>query len=125
MVIVKTSGDNVLLYNVNTRAVDVLKKRGNYPQDASVDAGNQVVYWVNFDPFSSEHNIMRTSYANETTDLNITYSGTLEIAQDQHNLYVLDVSNETLHKYNKSTWEKVESINLPNRTRGIEVSFGK
>ena len=124
MVIVKTSGDNILRYNVKTRAVDVLKERGNYPQDASVDADNQVVYWVNFDPFGSKHYIMRTSYANETTDLNITYSGTLEIAQDEHNLYVLDVSNETLHKYNKSTWEKVDSTNLPSGTRGIEVSFG-
>lgn len=125
MVIVKTSGDNILRYNVKTRALDVLKRRGNYPQDASVDADNQMVYWVNFDPFSSNHNIMRTSYANETTDLNITYSGTIEIAQDERNLYVLDVSNETMDRYNKSTWEKLGSINLPNGTRGIEVSFGK
>ena len=125
LIIGKTIGDNILRYNVDTKALDVLKTRGDYPQDVSVDARNQIVYWVNFDPFSSKHSIMSTSYAKETTDLNITYGNTIEIAQDEHNLYVLDVSNETMHKYNKSSWESMGRMHLPSGTRGIEVSFGK
>lgn len=125
LVIVKTSGDNILRFNVETKALNTLKGRGNYPQDVSVDAENGVVYWVNFQPFGIKHNIMSTSYAGETTDLNITYTGIIEIAQDVDNLYVLDVVDEIIYKYNKRTWGKMGSIEVPSGTRGIEVAFGK
>ena len=125
LVIVRTGGDNILRFNVETKSLDVLKRRGNYPQDVSVDGNNGVVYWVNFDPFGVKHNIMSTSYAGETTDLNITYTGTIEIAQDVDNLYVLDVFNETIYRYNKRTLEQMGSIDVPSGTRGIEVAFGE
>ena len=125
MVIVKTIGDNVVRYNVETKSLHVLKRRGNYPQDLSVDADNGMVYWVDFDPFGRKHSIMSTSYANQTTDLNITFFGTIEIAQDKDHLYVLDVMNEIVYKYRKRTWKKMGSIDVPSGTQGIEIAFGE
>ena len=125
LVIVKTSGDNIVRYDIETGELDVLKGRDDFPQDVSVDGDNSIVYWVNYNSDASNYKIMSTSYTGETTDLNITYSNTIEIAQDELFLYVLDVSNEKIDKYKKSTWEQMGSMNVSSGTQGIEVAFGE
>ena len=125
MVIVKTSGDNILRYNIGTNDLEVVKGGGDFPQEVSVDGDNGVVYWVNYNSDGSNYKIMCTSYGGETTDLNITYSNTVKLAQDELFLYVLDVSNEKVYKYKKSTWEQRGSINVTSGTQGIEVAFGE
>ena len=124
MVIVKTSGDNIVRYNLGTKDLGVIKAStsGDFPQDVSVDSDNGVVYWVNF---NVNFKVMSTSYAGETIDLNITDTGTIKIAQDELYLYVLVVSNEIVYKYKKSTWEQMGSIVIPSGTSGIEVAFGE
>ena len=124
LVIAKTSGDNIVRYNLGTKDFDVIKSRDDFPQEVSVDAHNGVVYWVNFNS-NFEQNVMRTSYASETTNLNITDAGAIKIAQDELYLYVLVVSNETIYKYKKSTWEQMGSVVVPSGTSGIEVAFGE
>jgi hypothetical protein len=57
--------------------------------------------------------------------LNITYADRIEIAQDELYLYVLVVSNETIYKYRKNTWEQIGSIVVPSGISGIEVAFGE
>ena len=125
LIIVKKSGDNIVRYNVETKGLDVVKASGDFPQDVSVDADNDVVYWINYDPDSDKRKVMSTSYAGETRNLNITSDGTIEIAQDELYLYVLFVSSEIIYKYKKSTWEQMGSIQVPSGTSGIEVAFGK
>ena len=119
-----TIGTNIERYNVETEMVDLIKSGGDFPQDVSVDADNGVVYWVDVTD-GSTFKVMRTSYAGETKDLNITYPDTIEIALDQLYLYVLVVSNETIYKYRKSTLEQMGSILVPGGTSGIEVAFGE
>ena len=122
MVIVKTSGDNIVRYNIGTKELGVIKTGGDFLQDVSVDADNGVVYWVNF---NVNFKVMSTSYGGETIDLNITDTGTIKIAQDELYLHVLVVSNERVYKYKKSTWEQTESIVVPSGTSGIGVAFGE
>ena len=125
LVIVRTdSGSNIERYNVETETVESIKSGGDFPQDVSVDGDNGVVYWVNVIG-GSTFKVMSTSYAGETIDLNITYADTIEIAQDELYLYVLVVSNETIYKYRKNTWEQMGSIVVPSGTSGIEVAFGE
>jgi hypothetical protein len=111
-------------YDLETKNLDVIKSAGDFPQDVSVDADNEVVYWVNFLSGNSNLKVMSTSYAGGTNDLNITF-GTIEIAQDELYLYVLDVSNEIVYKYKKTTWEQIGSYSASSVTTGIEVGFGK
>jgi hypothetical protein len=125
LVIVKTdSGRNIERYNVETEVVDLIKSGDDFPQDVSVDADNGVVYWVNVIG-GSTFKVMSTSYAGVTIDLNITYADGIEIAQDELYLYVLVVSNETIYKYRKNTWEQIGSIVVPSGISGIEVAFGE
>jgi hypothetical protein len=125
LVIVKTGGgNNIERYNVETEVVDAIKSGGDFPQDVSVDAYNGVVYWVNVIG-GSTFKVMSTSYAGETIDLNITYAGTIEIAQDELYLYVLLVSNEIVFKYRKNGVEQIESFVVPSGISGIEVAFGE
>ena len=112
-------------YNVETKGLDVVKAPGDFPQDVSVDADNDVIYWINYDTVSAKRQVMSTSYAGETRNLNITSDGAIEIAQDELYLYVLFVSNDIIYKYKKSTWEQMGSIQVPSGTSGIEVAFGK
>jgi hypothetical protein len=104
--------------------VEAIKAGGDFPQDVSVDAYNGVVYWVNVIG-GSTFKVMSTSYAGETIDLNITYAGTIEIAQDELYLYVLLVSNEIVFKYRKNGVEQIESFVVPSGISGIEVAFGE
>ena len=125
LVIVRTdSGRNIERYNVETEVVDVIKSGDDFPQDISVDGDNGVVYWVNVIG-GYTFKVMSTSYAGVTIDLNITYADIIEIAQDELYLYVLVVSNETIYKYRKNTWEQIGSIVVPSGTSGIEVAFGE
>jgi tRNA splicing ligase len=125
LVIVKTStGNNIERYNVETEVVEAIKAGGDFPFDVSVDAYNGVVYWVNVIG-GSTFKVMSTSYAGKTTDLNITYADTIEIAQDELYLYVLLVSNETVFKYRKNGVEQIESFVVPSGIGGIEVAFGE
>jgi hypothetical protein len=122
LVIAKTSGDDIVRYNLEIKELDVIKASGDVPQDVSVDGDNGVVYWVNF---NVNFKVISTSYAGETIDLNITDAGAIKIGQNELYLYVLVVSNETIYKYKKSTWEQMGSIVVPSGTSGIEVAFGE
>jgi hypothetical protein len=105
--------------------LDVIKREGDSPQDVSVYGQygqNGEVYWVNYvDPM---HTVMRTSYSNETINLNISDPGEIKIAQDQHYLYALIPSNNTIYKYQKNTWALMGTIDVPSGTNGIEIAFG-
>ena len=127
LIIVRTTEDNIFRYNVLTQKMDKLNTTGYSPQDASVDGNNEVIYWVNFDSDNSEFRIMSTTYANETTDLGIAYDdgSRIRIDQDQLHLYIFDISNDTIGKYVKSTWERVENIVIPDGSSGFEIAFGK
>ena len=121
----KTSGNNIVRYNVGTKDLNVVKTSGDFPQDVSVDGDNDLVYWVNFDGDNNKQKVMSTSYSGHTIDLNITFDTTIEIAHDELYLFVLFVSEEMVYKYKKSTLEQMGTITVPSGTKGIEVAFGK
>ena len=109
-------------YNVDTKALDVIKREGDSPQEVSADGWNGAVYWVNY--IAPMHTVMRTLYSNETINLNISYPDVIKIAQDEYYLYVLIPSNETIYKYQKNTYALIETIDVPSGTNGIEVALG-
>ena len=127
LIVVSTTENNIFRYNVQTQEIEVLNTTGYFPQDVSVDGNNEVIYWVNYDPGNSEFKIMSTTYANETTDLGIAYDagGNIRIDQDQLHLYIFDTSNDTIGKYVKGTWERVQNIVIPDGSIGFEIAFGK
>ena len=83
---------------------------GKFPQFVSADGGNAVVYWVDYDTSENQHKLMKTYYSGRTVDLNISYPGEIKITQDVLHVYVLDVDNDRIDKYKKSSMEKIESF---------------
>jgi hypothetical protein len=69
---------------------------------------------------------MRTSWQTEQTQaLNISYDGEISLAQGYMHLYVLDKDNNTIDKYNKRTWERVDVSNTNDAPQKLIVAFGK
>ena len=59
---------------------------------------------------------MKTMLTGDTVDLNITYSGEIEVTTDMFNLYVLDKENDRIDKYSKTSLEILENI-----TRDVDI----
>ena len=59
---------------------------------------------------------MKTMLTGDTVDLNITYSGEIEVTTDMFNLYVLDKENDRIDKYSKTPLEKLGNI-----TRDVDI----
>ena len=83
-------------------------------QSLSFDQFDNVVYWANF--IDDSHKVMRTMLTGDTVDLNITYSGEIEVTTDMFNLYVLDKENDRIDKYSKTPLEKLGNI-----TRDVDI----
>ena len=59
---------------------------------------------------------MKTMLTGDTVDLNIAYSGEIEVTSDMFNLYVLDKENNRTDKYSKLSLEKLGNI-----TRDVDI----
>ena len=77
-------------------------------QSISFDQFDNVVYWTNF--IDNTHKVMKTMLTGSTVDLNITYSGEIEVTSDMFNFYVLDKDNDRIDKYSKTSLEKLGNI---------------
>ena len=105
--------------------VEVLDRSGRFPQQVSVDEDNSLVYWVDFDNGESKYKLMKTYYSGTTMDLNISYPREIKISQDMFHLYVLDVDNNRIDKYEKSSLRQVENIIVSLGAKEIITGFGK
>ena len=83
-------------------------------QSLSFDQFDNVVYWANF--IDDSHKVMKTMLTGDTVDLNISYSGEIEVTTDMFNLYVLDKENNRIDKYSKMSLEKLGNI-----TRDVDI----
>ena len=94
-------------------------------QSISVDEYNSVIYWTNFIGNTDTHEIMKTSYSDVTTQLNISYSEPLELANNVFNLYVLDKDSMHVDIYLKTSLEHLGNITLNNTIADIVIGHGK
>ena len=114
--------NNIERYNLETSILDEMLESGRFPQDVSADTVATAIYWVNYN--DSHHVVMKTSYMKETTSLNIVFTSELSITQDILYIYVLVRDINTIHKYKKTTLEKVDSIPVSTGTREIIIVYG-
>ena len=92
-------------------------------QSISFDQFDNVVYWVNF--IENSHRVMKTTLTGTTVDLNITYSGEIEVTSDMLNFYVLDKDNDRIDKYLKTSLEKLGNITHAFNTMELIVGYGE
>ena len=122
---VSTGQPAIVRLNVKTQDVDTLLQSANAAQTLSVDEYNNVVYWVDFNSGQNTHAIMKTYYSGSTMNLNISYPGEIAITQDLLYLYVVDIDNDRIDKYKKSSLEKMKSFPVSSGTKQIITVFGK
>ena len=67
---------------------------------------------------------MKTTLTGTTVDLNITYSGEIEVTSDMLNFYVLDKDNDQINKYLKTSLEKPGNITHTFNIMGLIVGYG-
>ena len=92
-------------------------------QSISFDQFDNVVYWVNF--IENSHRVMKTTLTGTTIDLNITYSGEIEVTSDMLNFYVLDKDNDRIDKYLKTSLEKLGNITHAFNIMELIVGYGE
>ena len=116
---------NIIRYNLDSGNSEKMldDSQQHSPLVVSADGDARVFYWVNF--VSGRYEIMKTTYNNETSSLNISYTQTPALAQDLLHLYVLNKSRNAVDKYKKTTLEKVQSIAVTAGTEEIIVIYGK
>ena len=116
--------NNIDRYNLETGMLDQMLESGNFPQGVSADTVGNAIYWINFNLSNSNNVVMKTSYIKETISLNISFTSELSITQDMLHIYVLVQDTNTIHKYKKTTLEKVDSIPVTSGTKEIIVVYG-
>ena len=67
---------------------------------------------------------MKTTLTGTTVDLNITYSGEIEVTSDMLNFYVLDKDNDRIDKYLKTFLEKLGNIAQAFNIMELIVAYG-
>ncbi len=92
-------------------------------QSISVDEYDNAIYWANFD--EENQRVMKTLFNGETLDLNITYSGDIEVTSDVLNFYVLDKDNNRIDKYLKTSLEKQGNITYNGAIKDFIIAYGK
>ena len=93
-------------------------------QSLSVDENN-VIYWVNYDPIQDCHFVMRTLPNEQTVELNISYSGEIDLTSDLLHFYVLDNENNVIDRYLKTSLEKLGNITYTSPIHDIIIAYGK
>ena len=121
--IARANDPPIVRYNPADDSIKEFKYEGGSAQSISVDEYDNVIYWANFK--DSMHRIMKTLMNGQTVDLNITYSGTVELATDVFNLYILDQDSNYIHKYLKSSLEKQGNITYDVAIFDIIISYGE
>ena len=68
---------------------------------------------------------MKTLLNGDTMDLNIVYSGEIEVTTDVFNLYVLDKANKRIDQYLKATLEKVGNYTSDDALSELITGYGE
>ncbi|XP_028406466.1 pro-epidermal growth factor-like [Dendronephthya gigantea] len=111
----------IIRYNPADETIKNFNYAEGSAQSISVDAYNNVIYWVNFE--DALHRLMKTSLDGQTIALNITYTGGIEVTSDVLNLYVLDKENNAIDKYIKSPLEKQRNITYHAEIHDLIIAY--
>ena len=68
---------------------------------------------------------MRTLLNGETVDLNITYSGEIDLTSDVFNFYVLDKQNNRIDQYLKTSLEKQKNVTYNGAIADLIIAYGE
>ena len=94
-------------------------------QSISFDQFDNAVYWTNFVVLENSHKVMKTMFDGTTVDLNITYSGGIEVTSDMFNFYVLDKENARIDKYLKTSLEKLGNFTYDGELMELVIGYGE
>ncbi|XP_028410565.1 uncharacterized protein LOC114533262 [Dendronephthya gigantea] len=122
LIIARSSKPPIAFFDTQSSTTKEIDYDGS-AQALSVDQDNKAVYWDNFDEDKETHNLMRTYYTEQTQNLNISYNGEIELAQDYRYLYVLYKEGKTIDKYDKRTWMKLNSTQTNDGPQKVIVAF--
>ena len=68
---------------------------------------------------------MKTLLDGNTVNLNITYSGKIEVTSDVFNFYVLNNDNNVIDKYSKTSLEKLGNITNDFEISELIIGYGE
>ena len=120
---IATTGDRpITYYNPEDRTVGGFSYDGA-AQSISFDEYDNVVYWANF--IDNNYKVMKTLLDGNTVNLNITYSGKIEVTSDVFSFYVLDNDNSVIDKYSKTSLEKLGNITNDFEISELIIGYGE
>ena len=121
--IAKTSYPTIIRYNPSDQSITPFNSTTGSAQSLSVDEYDDAIYWANFD--GNSHRVMRTLLNGETVDLNITYSGGIDLTSDVFNFYVLDKQNNRIDQYLKTSLEKQKNVTYNGAIADLIIAYGE
>jgi hypothetical protein len=121
--IAKTNYPTIIRYNPSDQSITPFNSTTGSAQSISVDEYDDVIYWANFD--GNSHRVMRTLLNGETVDLNITYSGEIDLTSDVFNFYVLDKQNNRIDQYLKTSLEKQKNVTYNGAIADLIIAYGE
>jgi hypothetical protein len=121
--IAKASEPPIIRYNPSNQSITPFNSTIGSAQSISVDEYDDAIYWANYD--GSSHRVMRTLLNGETVDLNITYSGEIDLTLDVLNIYVLDKENNRIDQYLKTSLEKQKNVTYNGAIADLIIAYGE
>ncbi len=120
--IARANDPTIVRYDPSAQSIMEFNIAGS-AQSISVDGYNNVIYWARFD--ENIHRVMRTLLNGDTVDLNITYSGEIDLTLDVFNFYVLDQENGRIDKYLKASLVKQGNITYHGQIHDLIIANGE
>ena len=121
--IAKTNDPTIIRYNPSDQSITPFYSATGSAQSISVDEYDNAIYWANYD--GNSHRVMRTLLNGETVDLNITYSGEIDVTSDVFNFYVLDKENNRIDQYLKTSLEKQKNVTYNGAIQDLIIAYGE
>ncbi|CAB4018580.1 neurogenic locus notch homolog 2-like, partial [Paramuricea clavata] len=119
--IAKASYPTIIRYNPSDQSITPFTSTTGSAQSISVDEYDNVIYWANYE--GNSHRVMRTLLNGETIDLNITYSGEIDVTSDVFNIYVLDKGDNRVDQYLKTSLEKQKNITYNGTIEDLIIAY--
>ena len=121
--IAKTNDPTIIRYNPTDESITPFTSTTGSAQSISVDEYDNVIYWANYD--GNSHRVMRTLLNGETVDLNITYSGEIDVTSDVVNFYVLVKADNRIDQYSKTSLEKQKNVTYNGAIEDLIIAYGE
>jgi hypothetical protein len=121
--IAKASDPTIIRYHPSGQSITPFNSATGSAQSISVDEYDNVIYWANYD--GNSHRVMRTLLNGETVDLNITYSGEIDVTSDVVNFYVLVKADNRIDQYLKTSLVKQKNVTYNGAIEDLIIAYGE